>query len=29
MAWQVALRAENKAPGAVTTYADCVTRYLR
>jgi hypothetical protein len=28
-AWQVALRAENKSPGTVTTYADCVTRYLR
>lgn len=24
-----ALRAENKSPGTVTTYADCVTRYLR
>jgi site-specific recombinase XerD len=28
-AWQVALRAENKSPGTVTIYADCVTRYLR
>jgi integrase len=27
--WQTALRAENKSPGTVTIYADCVTRYLR
>ena len=28
-AWQLALRAENKSPGTVAVYADCVTRYLR
>lgn len=27
--WKLALRAENKAPGTVTLYADCITRYLR
>ncbi|WP_085871726.1 MULTISPECIES: tyrosine-type recombinase/integrase [unclassified Nocardioides] len=27
--WKLALRAENKAPGTVTVYADCATRYLR
>lgn len=27
--WQTALRAENKAPGTVTIYADGATRYLR
>lgn len=28
-AWKIALRAENKSPGTVTIYADCVSRYLR
>lgn len=28
-AWQIALRAENKSPGTVALYADCVAGYLR
>lgn len=28
-AWKIALRAENKSPGTVTIYADCVSRYVR